>query len=1031
MDELSPFRLDTANQSLLRNASNGEIQRIQLRPKAFSILQYLMDNAGRLVTHDELMEQLWRNTYVQPEVLASHIRDIRAALGDDARKPKFIETVARRGYRFIAKIGTTEAPTADNFKDIASLPLVGRDSPFLKLQQAYHAVAAGTRQLIFVTGEPGIGKTALCLAFLRRLRSDEQAPHIAWGQCIEGYGVQEPYFPILKAVGQLCSAGGEPTIRVFRTKAPTCIVQFSDLLTPEQRQALETDSRGATSGRMLREMLEALEELARSRPVVLVLDDLQWVDHATVDVISEFARRHHPARLLLIGAYRPLEAFLSENPIKTLKDELVAHKLCSEISLSSLTEGDIANYLGTMYAHSELRDRLANLLYRRSEGNPLFMVAALEHIIEQGLLHDRDGQLCLGTQINRLDLDIPRSLRTIIEAQIGHLSAEGRRVLEAASVAGADFTPAVVASAAGYPLAQVEDICHDLARRHQVIRPTGIQHLAHATDLPRYAFVHILYREILYEQQAPGRRSTRHRLIAQQLESLYEGRTEDVAAELALHFEHAADWERAVKYLRVSAENSERRYAHREAIALLSHALERASRISTERRRDVELQLLEKLAMIYVASFDPRCVETYERLAETALLHGLPEKCAEALLNLATCVSWDDSERCLKIAERVSRIASTLPDPLAQEKFQMSCHFWRVWAGGWDAHEVHRARQIFQKLRHQCDRTELARESIDYGMILWASSEYRESYQSVSDGLGALSEALAGQNPYLSIAYQKGQFYLPRALLFRGEWGKALQVLDVSIELADKNGDSFPAQMLRLSRSWIHFHAMDFEEVLAARELVESAGDRFGGSYLVRLGRLLSGSADIGLGNYERATETLMMARDEMNSHPIVLDWCFRLPLQAALSELWLLSGNLAQAREEASVYLNIALSTDDYTYRALAMEVNARVAMAQEEMSVARDLISRGIQTVEERDVPLATWRVHAAAASFFEVSGQTVLAQRHRQIAKDAILSLADSLGPRHTLKAKFLSAPVVARVLREDAAALPDDLISPYTV
>lgn len=203
-----------------------------------------------------------------------------------------------------------------------------------------------------------------------------------------------------------------------------------------------------------------------------------------------------------------------------LKDELVAHQLCNEISLTSLTEGDIADYLSTMYQNSELRDRLANLLYRRSEGNPLFMVAALEHIVEQGLLHDRDGKLCLGIPIDKLDLDIPRSLRTIIEAQIGHLSAEGRRVLEAASVAGSHFTPAAVAPATEYSLAQVEDICHDLARRHQVIRPASIQHLAHATDLPRYEFAHILYREVLYEQQAPGRRSTRHQLIGQQLESL-------------------------------------------------------------------------------------------------------------------------------------------------------------------------------------------------------------------------------------------------------------------------------------------------------------------------------------------------------------------------------------------------------------------------------------------------------------------------------------------------------------------------------
>jgi hypothetical protein len=155
-----------------------------------------------------------------------------------------------------------------------------------------------------------------------------------------------------------------------------------------------------------------------------------------------------------------------------------------------------------------------------------------------------------------------------------------------------------------------------------------------------------------------------------------------------------------------------------------------------------------------------------------------------------------------------------------------------------------------------------------------------------------------------------------------------------------------------------------------------------------------------------------------MNSHRIVLDWCFRLPLLAALSELWLLSGNLTQAHEDANVYLSLAQATEDYTYRALAAEVNARVALAQRKMSAAQEYILQAIQVVEERDVPLARWRVHATAASLFETSGQIVRAQRHRQIARTAILSLADSLGARHKLRVKFLSAPAVASALKEDA-------------
>jgi hypothetical protein len=129
------------------------------------------------------------------------------------------------------------------------------------------------------------------------------------------------------------------------------------------------------------------------------------------------------------------------------------------------------------------------------------------------------------------------------------------------------------------------------------------------------------------------------------------------------------------------------------------------------------------------------------------------------------------------------------------------------------------------------------------------------------------------------------------------------------------------------------------------------------------------------------------------------------------------MNGNLTQAREEANAYWNLALSTDDYTYRALSAEVNARVALAQGEMSSAQEFIARGIHAVEGRDVPLATWRVHATAASLFETAGQIVLAQRHRQMARIEILALADSLGARHMLRAKFVSAPAVAGLLEAD--------------
>ena len=150
---------------------------------------------------------------------------------------------------------------------------------------------------------------------------------------------------MLRAIGELCRTGGDSVLRTLTLKAPTCVVQFPGLLKPEHREMLERAVIGATAGRMLREVLEALEAIALDRPLILFLEDLQWGDHATVDVISEFARRRESARILLIATFRPLDVLLNESPIKLLKGELLAHRLCREISLESLSESEIAEYL--------------------------------------------------------------------------------------------------------------------------------------------------------------------------------------------------------------------------------------------------------------------------------------------------------------------------------------------------------------------------------------------------------------------------------------------------------------------------------------------------------------------------------------------------------------------------------------------------------------------------------------------------------------------------------------------------------------
>ncbi len=984
-------------------------------PKAFSVLQFLVANAGKLVTHNELMEKVWPDTFVQPEVLSSHIRDVRAALGDSARKPRFIETVSRRGYRFITKVDHREVVNLQQTSN-SSGNLVGRDSAFAKLNQCYRAVLTGIRQLVFVTGEPGMGKTALCREFLRQAQG-LGASYTTWGYCIEGYGVQEPYFPILKAIGDLCRDGGKPIVEIFKMKAPTCIVQFSDLISREERAALDPDVRSATSGRMLREVLDALESVGESRPLILVLDDLQWVDRASVDVISEFARRHTPARVMLVGTFRPLEAFLNGNPIAVLKEELLARRLCTEISLSGLTQSDVVEYISQLTSQPELRTELANLLYRRSEGNPLFMVAALEHSLEQGLLVKEAGELLLRTPLDQLDMDIPLSLKRVLEAQIDTLETRERRILEVASVEGSVFSPAVIAPATDHTYQEVEDICHQLAIRNQILRAAPEHQLPNGSTVWSYQFVHVLYRDVLYDRQSPGRKSTRHKLIGIQLEEIHKGHLEEVAAEIALHFEHASDWKRTVHYLRLAAENSERRYAHREAIALLKRARELVTRISEVDSRRIELEILERLATLYVACFDPRCVEAYEGLYERASAYGHAEVCARALLNLAGCLLTQDGQRSFETARRASEVIATLPDSLLRTRMEMTCNFIFACTSGWDPVQADQLRQSFRRIREQVDPAELAPQTIQYGIIQWASSEYQESLESLIEGLTALSKQASEGDPFLSIDYQRAHFYLPRALLFVGEWGQALDALDRSLVTSVKNGDTFAAKILRLNRAWVYFHARDFHEVIATSESLEQIGEEFSSSAVARMARILSGSAHVALGNRDHGSSMLMKIQSEMAEGLMVLDWCFRLPLLSALTELWLSEGNLGEAETAANLFLSLALTTEKHTYSALALEASARVALAQGNLVSAASFVSDALRLIGEYQIPLAAWRVHAVASQLHMALDDRGLAQTHQDAANAAILTLANSLSPEHPLRKKFLASALVAKVLVDD--------------
>lgn len=600
----SPLRLDVINQCLRRGA-----QLVALTPKAFTVLRYLMAHTGQLVTKEELLNAAWPEVYVSDAALKVCIRRLRQTLGDHSRTPQFIETIPWRGYRFIGAIPLLDvtpqplrATNRSHYPPVASqnrkrqraprqpvsaLPTLfplspppslvhftGRTLALQKFHQWLHCVLRGERRTIFVTGETGIGKTALVETFLEPLTISSQY-WIARGQCIEHYGTGEPYLPVLDALNRLCrQPGREQLVATLRQHAPTWLAQMPSVLAPAERKRLHREVHGVSQDQMLREMAETVETLSAARPFIFVLEDLHWSDYATLDLLALLARRREAARVFVIATYRPNDVNGSPHPLKLLKHELVAHGQGEELSLDFLSPADIGEYLTLRFPHSEFVPAFAHLIHQRSEGNPLFMVNMIEYLIGHGVLRQDEGRWELQEEPQHLSVGVSANLQAMIEAQIDRFSQEQQQLLEVASVAGLEFSTTVLAIGLAQDVVIVEDLCTHLVRHSHFLQSSGESSWPDGTLSTQYKFVHSLYQQVLYNRLPVGRRAALHHRIGLQIELAYGSQVNHVASELAVHCERGRDYRRALQYRRMAAEQALRQYAYREAIEHLTIALE-------------------------------------------------------------------------------------------------------------------------------------------------------------------------------------------------------------------------------------------------------------------------------------------------------------------------------------------------------------------------------------------------------------------------------------------------------------------------
>jgi DNA-binding winged helix-turn-helix (wHTH) protein/tetratricopeptide (TPR) repeat protein len=638
---------------------------VHLEPQVFEVLAYLARHRDRVVPKAELLDQIWGSRFVSESALTSRLKAARRAVGDSGREQRVIGTVHGRGYRFLAPVRETgPAPAgavggAVDSRERASsgsatLPLrgaepreagfeaaptpapVGREAELARLGELYHLAEQGRRQVAFVTGEAGIGKTTLVEGF-----AAATAGRVARGQCLEQRGAPEPYLPVFDALDRLCREDAEALGWLSRL-APTWLAQMPALAGEADREDLERRALGGTQLRMLREAAEALEAIAAQRPLALVLEDLHWADPSTVDLLDWLARRDIPARLLLVGTYRPADALAGGAPIAAVAAELRLRGLAVELPLAELGPREVAAVLGRGLPGAEVPDELARLVHRRTDGVPLFVVQLAQAWTDAGALRPADGRWELAPRPGGAGPEVPDDLRRLLELQLDRLDPADLAVLEAAAVGGVEFAAATAAGAEPEPAATVEAVegrCAALARAGRFLRATGPVAWPDGTVSAGFRFAHDLHRAVLYERIPAGRRARLHAAVAQRLERAYGPDAPERAAELAGQFLGGHDHPRAVGYLQAAAAQALGRSAHREAIQQLELLLATVPRLPEGAARDeaeLTAQIMLGPALIATRGFaSPEVEATYSRARDLAEALGLRRELALVLHGLA------------------------------------------------------------------------------------------------------------------------------------------------------------------------------------------------------------------------------------------------------------------------------------------------------------------------------------------------------------------------------------------------------------
>jgi len=510
---------------------------------------------------------------------------------------------------------TTEIPAGQ--PAFAAPPFVGRTRELARMQKLLDEALAGTPRVLLIAGEAGAGKSTLLNELLRRAEASTPPFATAIGECSAATGAADAYLPFREILKILTGDAETPkknekllaaTAKVLTDTAPDLIGIFipgSKLLTEvgvkfareagwigKEKEKPGELPKELDQEKIFRQYTELLQNVAKDRPLLLALDDLQWADASSIALLFHLARQVKQAKLLIVGTYRPNDVAIGRggerHPLEQVTFELKRYFGDVVIDLGTddtdSRRGFIDNLLDA--EPNRLDDQFRTALLRHTEGHPLFTVELLRNLRERGCLRVDDGQWVVDDRLSWSDL--PPRIEGVIAERVGRLEQEQREILTIASVGvgAGDFLAQIVAK-----IQNIEErrllklLSADLDKRHGLVLESSV-HRRGRRILAHYRFTHALVQKYLYSDLSDAEKMLLHGDVAAMLEEMYDGDTDEIATDLAYHYDQAGDAENALRYYEKVLETSLRCSAYREALVHANRALELIEELPPSPERD-------------------------------------------------------------------------------------------------------------------------------------------------------------------------------------------------------------------------------------------------------------------------------------------------------------------------------------------------------------------------------------------------------------------------------------------------------------